>query len=77
MQILTANHQTEPRALNGIARGRIEGAEGYCNPIGRIISTNWTTQSSQGLKDQTESIYGRSPGLTYICIRGWTFLTLM
>jgi hypothetical protein len=36
---------------NGRARGRTEGAEGDCNPIGRI-STNWTTQSSQWLNHQ-------------------------
>jgi hypothetical protein len=41
MQMLTAN---------GRARGRNEGAERDCNPIGRTaISTNRTTQSSQGL----------------------------
>jgi hypothetical protein len=48
MQILTANHQTEPRNPNGRARGRTEGPEGDCNLKGRT-STNWTTQSSQGL----------------------------
>jgi hypothetical protein len=48
MQILTANHQTEPREPNGRVRARSEEAEGYCNPIGRTtISTSLTTQSSQ------------------------------
>jgi hypothetical protein len=45
MQILRANHQAEPRDLIRRARGRTEGAEGDCNPIGRTISINRTTQS--------------------------------
>jgi hypothetical protein len=49
MQILRANHLAKPMDSNGRARGRTEGAERNCNPIGRKISTNWTTQSSQGL----------------------------
>jgi hypothetical protein len=49
MQILTANHQNEPRDPNGRTRRKNEGAEGDSNSIGRTISTNWTTQSSQGL----------------------------
>ena len=41
MYKLTANHWTEVRDPNGRVRGRIEGAEGDGNPIGRpIISTN-------------------------------------
>jgi len=41
MQILTANHWTEPRDPGGRVSGRIEGAEQDCNPIGRTtISTN-------------------------------------
>ena len=41
MQILTANHWTEPTDPHGRVRGRIEGAEGVCNLIGRTtISTN-------------------------------------
>jgi hypothetical protein len=35
MQILTANHWTEPGDPSGRARRRAEGAEGDCNPIGR------------------------------------------
>jgi hypothetical protein len=35
MQILIANLWTEPRDPNGRVRGRTEGAEGDCNPIGR------------------------------------------
>jgi hypothetical protein len=31
--------------------GRIEGAEGDCNPIGRTaVSTKWNPQNSQELK---------------------------
>jgi hypothetical protein len=41
MRMLTANHQTEYGVPNGGVRGRNEGAEGVCNPIGRkTISTN-------------------------------------
>ena len=45
----TANHQTEPEDPNERGRGRTEGAEEDCNPIGRTISTNWTKQNSQRL----------------------------
>jgi hypothetical protein len=38
--MLIANLWTEPRDSNGRVRGRIEGAEGDCNPIGRTVSTN-------------------------------------
>jgi hypothetical protein len=41
MWMLAANHQTEHLDPNGGVRGRIEGAERVCNPIGRTtISTN-------------------------------------
>jgi hypothetical protein len=67
MQILTANRWTDPRDLNGGVRGRTEGAEGDCNPIGRTtISTNWTTQSSQELNHHTKSIHGEIHGSSYI-----------
>ena len=52
MQIVTANHWTESEDLNGRGRERTEGAEGTkgdYNPIGRTITTYWTTQSSQVL----------------------------
>jgi hypothetical protein len=56
MQILTTNHQTEPGAPNGRVRGRTEGVEGKCNPIGRTkVSINWTLQSSQELNHQPKS----------------------
>jgi hypothetical protein len=66
MQILTTKHQTEPRDPNARARGRTEGAEGDCSPIRRTISTNWTTQSSQGLNYQKKSIHGGSQVSRYI-----------
>jgi hypothetical protein len=71
MQILTANHWTEPRDPSGRVR-ETEGAEGDCNPIGRTtISTNQTTQSSQGLNHQPKSIHGRSMVLaTYVAEDG-------
>jgi hypothetical protein len=48
--MLTANHQTENSDPNGGVRGRTEGAEGVCNPIGRTTtSNNQMPQSSQGL----------------------------
>ena len=75
MQILTANHQTEPGDPNGRDRGRTEGAEGVCNTIGRTISTNQTTQSSQGLNHQPKSIHGGNHDSRYICSRGWPYLT--
>ena len=37
---LIANHWTEARDPDGRIRGRIEGAEGDCNPIGTTVSIN-------------------------------------
>jgi hypothetical protein len=46
MQILTANHRTEPGDPNGRLRGRNEEAEGDCNLRERkTISTNQTRPS--------------------------------
>ena len=45
--------------------------QGDCNPIGRTIPTNWTTQSSQGLNHKPKSTHGRTHGSSCICIRGW------
>jgi hypothetical protein len=43
MRMFAANHGTEHRDPNGGIRGRTEGVEGVCNPIGRTtISTNQT-----------------------------------
>jgi hypothetical protein len=56
---------------NGRARGRTEGAEGVCNPIGRTtISTNQTPQSSQRLSHQPKTIHRLVHGPLHICSRG-------
>jgi hypothetical protein len=47
--MLAANHWTEHGVPNGGVRKRTEVAEGACTPLGRTISTNQTSQSSQGL----------------------------
>jgi hypothetical protein len=52
---------------NGRTRGRTEGAEGDCNPIGRTVSTGQRIQSFQRLNHQPKSIHGRTHGSTYIC----------
>jgi len=83
VRILIANHQTEPGDPNGRVRGRIEGAKGDCNPIGRkTISIIWTTlQSSQGLFDYISQgptiIYGCVNGSSCICCRGLSYLASM
>ena len=59
MQILSANHWTEPRDLNGGVT-RTKGAERVCNLIERTISTNWTTQSSQDLRQFISSSHNRT-----------------
>jgi hypothetical protein len=41
-------------------RGRIEGAEGNCNPRGRTVSNNLTTQNSPRVNNQSNSLDGRS-----------------
>ena len=47
-----------------------------CNLIRRTISTNWTTQNSQGQNYQAESTHGGSRGSRYIC-RGRPYLASM
>jgi hypothetical protein len=62
MEILIANHWSEPRLLNRRDRGRTEEAEGDCNSTRRTtISTNQTPQSSQGLKPPTKAYIYVSP----------------
>jgi hypothetical protein len=73
----TANQHTEPEDTNGGVRGRTKEAEGDCNTIGRTISVNWTTQSSQGLNHHLKSTHGGSHSSRYICSRGWPSLTTM
>jgi hypothetical protein len=70
--MLTANHWTEHRILNGGVREKTEGAEGVYNPIGRTtISTNQNPQSSQGLNHQPKSTHGGTYGSSIICNRAW------
>jgi hypothetical protein len=52
MQMLAANYRTKHGNLNGGVRGRTEEVEGVCHTIGRTISTNQNSQSSQGLNHQ-------------------------
>ena len=64
--MLAANHWTKPGVPNGRVSEMTEGAEGFCNPIGRkTVSTKQATQSSQGLSHQPRSTHGSS----YICSR--------
>jgi hypothetical protein len=78
MQVLIANHQTNHEFPNGGGRGRTEGAEGVCNPIGRTtISTNQTPQSSHGLNHQPKSTRGGTHGSRCICSRGLPYLVSM
>jgi hypothetical protein len=59
---------------NGGVRERTEGAEGACNHIGRTtISTNQTSQSSQGLSHQPRSTHGSG----CMCSRGWPWQASM
>ena len=72
MQMLTANHWTGHRDPNRGVRERTEGAEGFCNPIGRTTSNN---QRSQDLNHQPRSTHGGTHGSSHICSRGcpcWT-----
>jgi hypothetical protein len=76
MQILTANHWTEPGNPNGRVRGRAEGAEGDHNLIGRTTaSINWAPQSFQGLNHQPKNIYGLVHDSHYIWSRGLLHLS--
>jgi hypothetical protein len=66
MQTLAANHQTEHRDLKGRVRGRLEGAEGDCNPLRRTISTIWTLlppPELPGIKLPTKEYTWRRPWL--------------
>ena len=69
--------ELSPGDISGRARGRTEEAEVDCIFIGRTMSINWTTQSSQGVKHQPESIHGGIHGLRYICNKEWPYLTSM
>jgi hypothetical protein len=73
----TVTDPTEPRDANGRARGRTEGAERNCNLMGRTISTNRTTQSSQRLNHEPKRIHGGIHSSRYICSGGWPYLVSM
>jgi hypothetical protein len=75
MQTLTANQWTKPVDPNERDRGRIDGAEGNYNSIGRTILTNWTPQISQKLNQQPKIIHGGIYGYRYISSKGWPYLT--
>jgi hypothetical protein len=65
------NHWREARDANGRIRGRTEGVEGECNPIGmKTLSINHILQSSQGLRNQPKSINRLLYGPSYLCSRG-------
>jgi hypothetical protein len=72
-QMLPANHWAKHGVPNGGVRERSEGAEGVCNPIGRTaISTNQTSQSSQGLNHQPKNnMEGGTHGSSCICSGEW------
>jgi hypothetical protein len=70
--MLTVIHWTEHRFLKEGARGRTQGAEGVCSPIGGgTIWTNLYSQSSQGLNHQPKNTDGGNQGSSCICSRGW------
>jgi hypothetical protein len=76
--MIAANHWTEQWDPSGGVRGRAEGAEGFCNSIGRTtISTNQNPQSSQGLNHQPKSAHGGTHGSSCICSRERSYLASM
>jgi hypothetical protein len=42
--MLAANHPNEHGVPSGVVREKTEGAEGVCNPIGRITFIRWIMQ---------------------------------
>jgi hypothetical protein len=78
MRMLMDNHWTEHGDPNGGVRGRNEGVEGDCNPIGRTtIPTNQhltTVPSSQRVNHQLKSTHGETYGSSYIYSRGFPYL---
>jgi hypothetical protein len=77
MQMLTTSFPTELMDPNGRSIGRIERAKEDCNSIGRTISTNRTTESTQRLNHQPKSMHGGTHGYRCLCNRGWPYLTSM
>ena len=63
---------------NGIARGWTKWAKGDCNPIGKTVSTNWSSQSSQGLNHRPKCIHGGGiHDSRHICSRQFPYLASM
>jgi hypothetical protein len=54
MEILRANHWVVVGDQYGRIRGRTEGPEGYCNPIGRTVSTNLDTSEIPDSEPKTK-----------------------
>jgi hypothetical protein len=67
MQILTANHGTEPGDPNGKVRGRTEGTEEDCNPTGKPTGT----------KPPTKEYTWVGPWLLLCMYKGWPHLESM
>jgi len=75
MWMLAVSYLIEQGDRDGGVRERSEEGEGVCNPIGRTtISTNQTTQSSQGQNHQPKSTHRGSHGSSCIYSRGWPCL---
>ena len=70
MQILTANHQTEPGDPFGKDRGRTKGAEGDYNPTGRTTISINVDPSELPETKPPKSIHGMVYGPWHICSRG-------
>ena len=70
MQMLTANHWTDPKDSYRRLTEMTEGAKGDCITIQRTtVVTNWTPQNSQGLSHQPKSIHALVHGPRYVCTR--------
>jgi hypothetical protein len=63
MRMLAANRWTEHRDLNAGVSARTGGAEGVCNPIVRIISTNQTLPELSLTKPTIKEYTWRDPWL--------------
>jgi hypothetical protein len=85
MCMFIANHHTEHGEPNGRIKGRTEGGEGDCNPIGKTtISTHlmsapnpFPNPSSQVLNHQTKSTQGEIHWSSLVCSKGLPYLALM
>jgi hypothetical protein len=69
--MLATNLWTEHWVPNGGVRERTIGTEGVCSLIqGTIVSTNQTSQSSQGLNHQPKTTHGRTHDSSHIAEDG-------